>query len=154
MTITETGTARAIPGRSLIEPRLFGRMSARIATEYNTDAATAEAIMDQALAFLGACAVTTTALSPSKTVDIGWHTFLLYTRDYAAFCERIAGRFIHHIPTDDEHTAENTPDTSTTTSAIIAAGYLVDASAWENAADCSQCKDGCSDDPPPDPKAV
>lgn len=38
--------------------------------------------------------------SPSKMVDIGWHTFLLYTEAYADFCRKIAGRFIHHYPRD------------------------------------------------------
>ena len=31
-------------------------------------------------------------------VDNLWHTFLLFTIDYAAFCESVAGRFIHHVP--------------------------------------------------------
>lgn len=54
--------------------------------------------MDQALAFLIACANTPRPLAPSAEVDLGWHTFLLYTNEYADFCERIAGRFIHHRP--------------------------------------------------------
>lgn len=31
-------------------------------------------------------------------IDNMWHTFLLFTRDYADFCERYLGRFIHHVP--------------------------------------------------------
>lgn len=54
-------------------------------------------------------AVTTRPIGPSELVDIGWHTFILYTVDYAAFCERIAGRFIHHVPNDDEQ-FERGPD--------------------------------------------
>lgn len=34
----------------------------------------------------------------SKDVDNLWHTYILFTKDYAAFCERNFGRFIHHIP--------------------------------------------------------
>lgn len=30
--------------------------------------------------------------------DDFWHTFLLFTREYARFCDHIAGRFLHHIP--------------------------------------------------------
>ncbi|MEV6906663.1 hypothetical protein [Amycolatopsis sp. NPDC051071] len=57
---------------------------------------------DQALAFLAACARNTgTRLAPSDPVGIGWHTFVLHTRDYADFCARIAGRFLHHVPTSD-----------------------------------------------------
>ena len=32
-------------------------------------------------------------------VDDLWHTFVLFTRDYSEFCEQVAGRFIHHVPT-------------------------------------------------------
>ncbi|MFI6797220.1 glycine-rich domain-containing protein [Streptosporangium canum] len=62
----------------------------------------AEQIMKQALSFLAACAARPYArLAPSELVDIGWHTFILYTREYAEFCEQVAGRFINHAPDDD-----------------------------------------------------
>lgn len=61
-------------GRTLITPEQFTRLSARIATEHDMDHQAAERIMDQALVFLGTCAVSTASLSPSATVDIGWHT--------------------------------------------------------------------------------
>jgi hypothetical protein len=32
-------------------------------------------------------------------VDELWHTFITFTRDYARFCDEVAGRFIHHVPT-------------------------------------------------------
>ena len=154
MTIKQIEARPATTGRSLVEPDLFARMAARIASENDMDHAMAERVMDQALAFLGTCAVTTSPLSPSKTVDIGWHTFILYTREYAAFCDRIAGRFIHHIPTDDEQETAESVTAWETTAAIVAAGYVVDAPMWERSGACSQCKDGCHDDPGPtgDPK--
>lgn len=31
-------------------------------------------------------------------VDKLWHTFILFTKKYAEFCEIVAGRFIHHQP--------------------------------------------------------
>jgi len=37
-----------------------------------------------------------------EKIDWMWHTFLLFTRDYAAFCERYFGFFLHHIPNEDE----------------------------------------------------
>jgi hypothetical protein len=159
MTILQTETITAKTGRSLIEPKLFDRMAARIAFEHGMDRPMAERIMDQALAFLAACATTTAPLSPSKLVDIGWHTFVLYSRDYAEFCDRIAERFIHHIPTDDEQDTATSATPWETTAAIVAAGYIVDAPLWERASGaCSQCKDGCHDDPgpnpPPDPKKL
>jgi hypothetical protein len=32
-------------------------------------------------------------------VDEMWHTFVLYTSEYAAFCNKYFGEFINHIPT-------------------------------------------------------
>lgn len=149
---TQLEATPAATGRSLVDPKLFDRMSARVAIENGTDRATAERIMDQALAFLGTCAVSTAPLSPSETVDIGWHTFLFYTREYAEFCGRIAGRFIHHVPTDGESETGGEASPWETTAAMVAAGYVVDAPMWERSGNCSQCHNGCHNDPPPDPK--
>lgn len=35
-------------------------------------------------------------------IDEMWHTFILFTRDYADFCERHFGLFVHHAPTPTE----------------------------------------------------
>jgi hypothetical protein len=35
---------------------------------------------------------------PSEVVDDLWHEFILYTRDYEAFCKQAFGRFFHHTP--------------------------------------------------------
>ncbi len=40
--------------------------------------------------------------SEIERIDWMWHTFLLFTRDYAAFCEEHFGFFIHHVPNEDE----------------------------------------------------
>lgn len=89
---------------------LFERFSKRIVEERHVDKDHADRIMDQALVFLGTCATTDEPLSPSETVDISWHTFILHTHDYAAFGERMAGRFIHHVPTGDEDPAAHGSD--------------------------------------------
>jgi len=36
---------------------------------------------------------------PIRQVDVVWHTFLLFTREYAEFCDRYIGGFVHHVPT-------------------------------------------------------
>jgi len=36
--------------------------------------------------------------APMFIIDEMWHVFILVTRDYAAFCEQMFGRFIHHDP--------------------------------------------------------
>jgi hypothetical protein len=37
---------------------------------------------------------------PSQVVDVAWHEFILFTRNYEAFCTRAMGRFLHHTPTE------------------------------------------------------
>ncbi|MFF0254285.1 glycine-rich domain-containing protein [Micromonospora zamorensis] len=145
-------TSRKSTGRALVSDELFTRLSARIAHDHPELAPDLPPrILDQALAFLGACAVTAEPIGPSALVDIGWHTFILHTRDYAEFCHRIAGRFIHHEPEpapDDVPPPIGAP-ISRTLDAIRAAGFIVDAALWPNAGavDCNQCHAGCHDSP-------
>ena len=35
---------------------------------------------------------------PTKQIDDAWHEFILHTRDYADYCMRRFGKFIHHVP--------------------------------------------------------
>jgi hypothetical protein len=145
--------------RKLVTSSLFDRLAHRIVTEEQLPRDLAERIVEQALAFLAACARNTGApVAPSELVDIGWHTFILHTRDYANFCDRIAGRFLHHVPTEDgERAATGEAAHATlmrTVAAIERAGYAVDPALWPAVSgkcnvNCSQCKNGCSDDPPP-----
>jgi hypothetical protein len=37
-----------------------------------------------------------------EKLDHMWHIFLLFTQDYAAFCEHYFGFFLHHVPQDDD----------------------------------------------------
>ncbi|MGC4749018.1 glycine-rich domain-containing protein [Micromonospora sp. DT201] len=146
-------TSQTSTGRALVSDELFARLSARIAHDHPELAPDLPPrIVDQALAFLAACAVTAQPIGPSALVDIGWHTFILHTRDYAEFCHRIAGRFIHHQPEpapDDDVPQPIGAPISRTVSAIRAAGFTVDAALWtdEGTADCTQCHAGCTDSP-------
>ncbi|WP_068922214.1 glycine-rich domain-containing protein [Planobispora rosea] len=150
MTVTTHTTADP---RTLITPELHARLTARIRTEHPEHGERSDAIVDQALAFLAACAANPRAgLGPSDLVDIGWHTFLMYTREYAEFCDRVAGRFIHHQPDDNPVESAGASGLAVTIAAIQEAGYDVDPSLWPMAADCSnqkcsQCHQGCVDSP-------
>ncbi|WP_175084364.1 glycine-rich domain-containing protein [Candidatus Frankia nodulisporulans] len=119
-------------GRFLVRPDLFDRLTDRIAVEAAGDRDLAVRIMDQTLAFLAASAATPDArLVPSRLVDIGWHTFLLYTRDYTNFCHQIAVRYIHHLPSSPTGEAADTAaERMRTLAAITAAGYTLDADLW------------------------
>lgn len=35
-------------------------------------------------------------------LDDMWHSFLLYTKDYHAFCSQYFGQFIHHVPSAED----------------------------------------------------
>ena len=37
---------------------------------------------------------------PSEIVDVLWHEFILFTREYQLFCKKGIGRFLHHTPTE------------------------------------------------------
>ncbi|WP_223874049.1 glycine-rich domain-containing protein [Salinispora vitiensis] len=143
-TTTPKPTVALQQGASLVSPELFVRLTTRIAKDHpDLPTGMADRILDQALAFLGAAAVTTVPIGPSDLVDIGWHTFILYTRDYAAFCDRVAGRFIHHDPAAGSEKPTN-PDgepvlLSQAIDAITAAGYQVDSALWNTTADCVSC---------------
>lgn len=43
-------------------------------------------------------------------IDEMWHTFLLFTFDYADFCQRYLGRFVHHQPTSALTKSGMTPE--------------------------------------------
>lgn len=134
--------------RELIAPGLFSKLTCRVMAADGYDEGTAERIVEQALAFLVACAHCPGGhLSPSQTVDAGWHAFILHTSDYAEFCQRIAGRFIHHRPNSPAEAASEQQAIGVTITAMRAAGLPVDADLWVPRAVCSQCYQGCADDP-------
>ena len=37
---------------------------------------------------------------PSQAADNAWHEFILFTRNYQAFCRQALGRFLHHVPAE------------------------------------------------------
>ncbi|WP_218044237.1 glycine-rich domain-containing protein [Kiloniella majae] len=37
---------------------------------------------------------------PSQVVDVAWHEFILFTREYHDFCKKAFGRFLHHTPAE------------------------------------------------------
>lgn len=133
-----------IAGRTLIDSALFDRLIVRVSTAHGVTPGYAARIVDQALAFLGTSAVTRNqSLTPSRIVDIGWHTFILDTREYAQFCTRVAGRFIHHTPHDPPNATKRTGRREATMNAIELAGFMVDHELW-SAVDGNCSQDDCS----------
>lgn len=42
---------------------------------------------------------------PSQAVDVAWHEFILFTKQYQVFCKQALGRFLHHTPAEAMSTA-------------------------------------------------
>ena len=45
-------------------------------------------------------------LTPTPLMDMFWHAHILDTMSYAEDCERILGRFMHHVPNFGPHQKE------------------------------------------------
>lgn len=136
---------------TLVDPEVTDRLACRITADHpEITEATARRIVGQAAAFIAASGSQPgQSLAPSKLVDIGWHAFILHTVDYARFCEQVVGRFVHHVPTDED---DEKPDGTQaarerTLATITAAGYAVDEELWPDMAECTQCHAGCTDSP-------
>lgn len=77
----------------------FGKVTARYVRECGVSLEFAEETLRELKRWFTLC-----ALHPEKTyatggqVDEMWHTFILFTKDYAQFCQDINGAFIHHSP--------------------------------------------------------
>ncbi|MGW0703255.1 glycine-rich domain-containing protein [Streptomyces sp. NPDC002867] len=131
-------------GRSLVEPELFNRLVNFLVQEEKITRERAERVMDQALAFLHMSAHRDEGLSPSQAVDPGWHAFMLHTREYAAWCQRRFGRFVHHNPFPAPQLYDGA-QMRATVAAIEDAGFVVDHDLWGTAATCNPpacCGDG------------
>jgi hypothetical protein len=142
----------------LIDESFRQALISRIVKEQAIDRFLSERIVNQTLAFLKLVAENPgQCYAPSPAVDIGWHAFLLHTRQYADFCDAIAGRFIHHEPTEsrvDESRSVALPEleVSRTIAALNSANLPVDTSLWQSPAKCggSSCTNGdCTSGGPP-----
>lgn len=124
--------------RHLVDTVLWERLVARLVKDESMERSLAERVMNEALGFLQLCALEPDmAYGPSDTVDPGWHTFLMYTSDYAEFCDRLAGRFIHHNPTDIPGVDYSGGTTPAQTMRAMRKYGPVDEMLWVRAADCN-----------------
>ncbi|MDX3260816.1 hypothetical protein PV336_16485 [Streptomyces sp. MI02-2A] len=138
--------------RTLVDPAFFDRLSRRVATAHGMDLEKAEAITDQAIAYLATCAQKPTgapSLFMSAPVDPAWHEFMMYTRQYDEFFAARRWPKVHHNPCDGWGGATYPPHSEVlplTVAAIEGAGYYVDPELWTASVDCSDDGDTCGDD--------
>lgn len=136
------GTATRDP-RDFVSPEVWEREIALLMRDHPFDRSMAERVFSQAVAYL----VTSfenrgqgRELGPGPLVDIGVHVFILDTRNYAEFCQRVGGEFLHHVPAV-EFKVDGT--VMRTAHALVEAGFAVDWPLWEaDAAKCSPCHPG------------
>jgi hypothetical protein len=127
----------------LVDNQTWSRLTARISRDReflelfrerpeDERARWAERIFSEALGFLDFCGNSPVGgYGPSTLVDIGWHVFMVYTREYAAFCDRTAGRFIHHSPNDIPGKEAVGFPPRETAEAMQRAGRTVDLVLWD-----------------------
>ncbi|MEV0471027.1 hypothetical protein [Streptomyces prunicolor] len=131
-------------GRELVPPELFERLTDFCAEEYGLERCVAERVQDQALALVWTMGKTGKGdtMAPSELVDPGWHTFVLHTPEYAEWCAKEFGYFVHHAPNSKTRTHGLMVSV---TEEIRAQGFEVDERLWHRAADCNAptcCGDG------------
>ena len=74
------------------------RLIKRYIKDFGVPAETARLRFTGFKQFIAVCGLMDGHKVTSDTIDSVWHTFLLFTRDYADFCRDYLGRFIHHEP--------------------------------------------------------
>jgi hypothetical protein len=93
----------------------YAHVVRRIARDERISKRTATRRFVEMLKFLDVCAQAKRTVSPPARVDGAWHCFILFTRDYAAYCQSRFGRFIHHDPMEsvDTHAYKRAYDEAT-----------------------------------------
>lgn len=94
--VTEVNSSLLIQVMEYRHPQLVARLAEKL--EFTQE--DAGLLFADTKRFLFLSHVSKESLSPTKMIDEGWHNFILYTIDYANFCQANFGHFIHHIPTN------------------------------------------------------
>ncbi|MEU9707968.1 hypothetical protein AB0E21_05030 [Streptomyces sp. NPDC047967] len=138
-----------LSARTLVSPEFFTRLSSRVVQLNELDPGLADRITEQTLAYLATCAqkpAGAPSLGMSPLVDLGWHAFMEYTRQYDEFFSANGWPKVHHNPCDrpDGDYEPAVTWLPKTEAAIAAAGYPVDKELWQ--ATRTDCGDTCGDD--------
>ena len=116
----------------------------RIAHDNGVSNNEAKAIFQDTLRFLVLCGAWSGALRPTARIDIGWHAFLIFTREYRQYCQEHFGHFIDHVPTpkltvtDNSSRKESAHNTLAGARALFASD-IADAWAHEFGVNSSDC---------------
>lgn len=134
--VTEQAAVVAKRPRDLVSPETFGKLADFLVTRHRVTCRYAERVIEQTLVFLKAVADNPDIrLVPDVSVDPGWHAFIEHTVEYAEFCDRVAGRFLHHVPIMIEDISSGAA-MARTIPALHTTGYAVDMEFWSTGESC------------------
>jgi len=144
----------ALDPRELVTPEQFGAMVDDVVSFDKVTRAYAERGVEQFLIFMKAWGDAMAEVdgdsrvwvkfAPSPAVDKIWHRSMMRTRNFAVVCERVAGRFMHHMPIMDEDIRSGAA-TERGLAAMRATGYRVDMEWWTDGESC--CPENCAQPP-------
>lgn len=87
----------------------------------------AEELIEETKRFLVVGRLVGAQLAPSPEIDEVWHTWILFTKDYHTFCDKLGG-YIHHKPIPAGSPSQ--PPLEPTIALMVAAFDQIDAAAW------------------------
>lgn len=88
---------QSIPLNRIMSYR-FKPLIDRLVTKKGMRISEAEGLYKDMLRFLYLCGTVEKVLAPSERIDLAWHEFLLFTKEYQRFCSKMFGFFVHHNP--------------------------------------------------------
>lgn len=136
MTITTERAATAANPRDLVDREVFTTLSTYVASHQEVTHAYADRMVEQMLVWMRAVADNPgLRLAMDETVDPAWHAFILHSQEYAAFCDRMFGEYLHHVP-PAPGVAHSTDEVDRTLPALHATGYPVDEEFWVGGKPC------------------
>lgn len=91
-------TKRRAPPLNHVMAYRFQPLISRLVEKKGIPRGEAEGLYTDMLRFLFLCGTVSKVLAPSERIDLAWHEFLLFTKEYHRFCQRMFGFFIHHNP--------------------------------------------------------
>lgn len=139
-----------LPNRQMVEMKTFERVSKRIEQDHGFAPEIADQVLDATLGFLITCGQADQPLAPSEIVDLGWHTFLLYTPEYMGFCRKHVGHFVHHVPNDDLDRVNSSGGSYDTVRYMMERGISFNHLLWGVNTDECMCEGGAVCDARPD----
>jgi hypothetical protein len=136
MTATLEAATTAKDPRELLDAETFGLLAQYVAEHQDVTAVYAERMVEQLLVWLQAAAENPTVrLAMDETVDPAWHAFLLHSQQYAEFCDRTFGYYLHHVP-PAPGVSHTEAEVDRTLPALYATGYRVDEEFWVGKSPC------------------